>query len=349
MDASARDDDLSEFYRELALLARSELPLPESVEALAAGCADRGFRHALGLVAGELRRGVPLAEAMAGQERFFPAFHRALIRGGEHAGALPEALHEVAEVARRSRAMALDFREIMAYPLVTTWFAITVMLLMMHLYLPSFGQDIQALLEGPLPPFSAALFALASWHRAHGPLVLLIYLVVLGATLWLLSDLRPARRALGRLLRALPGTRRVVSCLDLSRVCGVAGVLMRRGTPLPDVLAAAAPMAEDPALAERLQACRRQCEQGRSLADSLDGDGLPATLILSLRHTREADLPDELEAMRDHYLHLAESTARRVGLLWQVGAILGMALAAGAVILAMFLPMIELYSRMVAD
>jgi len=67
-----------------------------------------------------------------------------------------------------------------------------------------------------------------------------------------------------------------------------------------------------------------------------------------LRHTREADLPDELQAMREHYTHLAEATARRVGFFWQVGAVLGMGFAAGAVIVAMFLPMVELYRYMVA-
>ena len=69
-------------------------------------------------------------------------------------------------------------------------------------------------------------------------------------------------------------------------------------------------------------------------------------LALSLRHTREADLPDELDAMREHYAQQADATARRVGIVWQISAILGMGLAAGAVILAMFMPMIELYRRM---
>jgi type II secretory pathway component PulF len=237
----------------------------------------------------------------------------------------------------------------MAYPLATTWFAITVMLLMMRLYLPGFGQDIQALLETSLPPFSAILFGLAEGVRNHWFAVATVYVFVLAGVVWLFSELRDARRLLQRLLGVLPGTRGVVACLDLARVCGVSSVLLRRGTPLPEVFAVSAGMAQDPALAQRLDSLRQQCEAGRSLQESADTEGLPANLALCLRHTRAADLPDELEAMREHYTRLADSTARRVGIVWQVGAILGMGLAAGAVILAMFMPLIELYRRMAVN
>jgi type II secretory pathway component PulF len=339
-------DELTEFYRELALLVRSDLPLPESLEAIASGCAERGFRQALDAVASEVRRGTALSAALDDHARHFPEFHRALIRTGERAGALPEALHEVAEVAQRHRAMGLDFREIVAYPLATTWFAISLMLIMLRYYLPGFGEDIRALTETPLPPFSAGLFGLADWVQTHGALVLPVYLLAIAAVVWLFSEHRTARRALHRLLGLLPGTRDVVGALDLARVCGVCAALMRRGMPLPEVLAVTAGMAAEPRLAGRLEAVRRDCEAGRSLGDSAAAAGLPASLTLSLRHTRPEDLPAEIDALREHYAHLAEATARRVGILWQVGAVLGMGLAAGGVIIAMFTPMAELYRNM---
>ena len=347
MATSGSRDELTEFYRQLALLTRSDLPLPESVEAVAAGCGERGLRAALGQVADEVRRGRPLSEALAPHERFFPEFHRALIRHGERAGALPEALYEVADVARRQRSLGLDFREIMAYPLATTWFAVTVLLVMMRVYLPGFGRDMEALMEAPLPPFSAVLFALAEIVSSHWLPVVVAYLLILAATVWLLSDQRVARRLLHRLLAILPGTRGIVGCLDVARVCGVSAVLLRRGTPLPEVLAVSAGMASDRELAQRLDLMRQQCEAGRSLHESAEVEGLPATLALALRHTRETDLPEELQAMREHYTQLAETTARRVGFFWQVGAVVGMGCTAGAVIVAMFLPMIELYRYMV--
>jgi type IV pilus assembly protein PilC len=349
MSASSPRDELTEFYRELALLVRSDLPLPESVEAIAGGCAERGFRQALDAVASEVRRGAALSTAMDDHARHFPEFHRALIRSGERAGALPEALHEVAEVAQRHRALSLDFREIVAYPLATTWFAVTVLLVMLRYYLPGFGEDIRALLEAPLPPFSALLFGLAEWVQSHGLAVLALYLLAASATVWLLSEQGSARRLLHRLLGLLPGTRDVIGSLDLARVCGVCAALMRRGLPLPEVLAAAAGMAAERRLAGRLEAMRRDCEAGRSLGESATAAGLPASLTLSLRHTRPEDLPAEIDALREHYAHLAEASARRAGILWQVGAVLGMGLAAGGVIIALFMPMAELYRHMVIE
>ena len=341
-------DEVLEFYRELSLLTRSSLPLPESIDALASGVARRDFRTALRSVAEETRRGAPLADALSSQPRYFPSFHAALIRAGEHAGALPEALHEVAEIAHRNRTMGLDFREIIAYPAVTIGFALSVLMLMMIYYLPDFGRDMGELLEAPLPPVSAALFAVSDIVSRHRVVAGTSWALILGGGLWLFSGTRGARNALQRILRHLPGTRQVVECLDLARVCGISSVLIARDTPMPDVMSIAASMTESPTLAEQLHGIARQCEQGHGWNDESAFANLPKTLALALRHTPEENLAREMEAMCEHYLDVATARAKKTGLLWQMGALLVMALLAGGVVITLFAPMIELYWRMTA-
>lgn len=342
-------DELTEFYRQLTLLVRSDLPLPESIAAVAIGCGDRTFRGVLTAVADDVRRGVPLAEALRPHPRFFPEFHVALIRSGERSGTLPDVLHEVAAIARRERAMALDVREIVAYPLLTSGFALLVLLMLLRFYLPGFGQAMTALLAVPLPWFSAVLFGVADLVVAHWPLVLAVYGLGAATVVWLLGSGRSARRTLLRVLARLPGTRRILDSLDLARICGVSAVLVGKGAPLPEVLAVASGMTGNPAFAAGLDAARRECEAGRTLdEDAAALATLPQSVILCLQHRREGALAAELETLREYYVELATDTAHQVGLAWQLAAIGGMALVVGAVILAIFMPLIELYQSMAA-
>ena len=90
-----RQEEFTEFYRQLALLLRAQLPLPESVRSLAASCRDRRVRAVLDQVADDVGNGLPLADALRRHAREFPAFHLRLVGAAEQAGTLPHVLFAV--------------------------------------------------------------------------------------------------------------------------------------------------------------------------------------------------------------------------------------------------------------
>ena len=103
----------------------------------------------------------------------------------------------------------------------------------------------------------------------------------------------------------------------------------------------------DPGLKRALEELRQRCATGLSLARAAeDGDALPGSLRVALTCVRDADLADEIDALRDFYLEQAEAAARRVAFLWQGIAFALMVAIAASVVFAMFMPMIQLYQQM---
>lgn len=335
--------EIAEFYRQLALLVRANLPLPESMHSLAASCENREFRTALERIAAEVDRGVPLAEALRPHRQIFPAFQTQLIAAAARAGMLPEVLFEIARLARFQYALTEQVRTFAVYPLFTVLVAGALLLVMFRFIVPGVAEMVPELTEGArLPWFSVAVFGLAAFVVRVWLLLVPLYLIAAGYALWLMSQHPASQLQLRRIVARLPGAETIMRQLDWARFCGVGSVLIARQMPLPQVFALTAEMLENPGLADGLRRIGTNAAAGRPLAEVLEGEGwFPEATRLVLTHTPEAALPGQLEALRREFEEQAAMAARKATAFWEMALVLVMVLSAAGVVFALFLPLIQ--------
>jgi len=343
-----RQDELVEFYRQLSLLVRSDLPLPGSLDGLARECENREFKAVLRALTEDAERGLPLTEAMRRHPRFFPPFHVRMVRAGEKAGTLSEVLVEVAEAARFSHSLVERVRDLVAYPVFTTVFALGVFLTMLRFVVREFGIMYRELVETSIPLACEAVFRASEAATLFwGPAVTL-YVGAILVVLWFFSGQLAAQRLLRRVVSRLPGAHGILADVDAARLCGMWSVLTARQVPLVEALEISADMTEGRELSAALLRVRDRCAAGTLLPDAVEvEDEFPGTIKLSLVHAREKSLPEELDSLKDFYAERATQAMTRVGSIWELSALLAMALVVAGVILAMFLPLIELNRQMI--
>lgn len=343
-------DELIEFYRQLALLVNSSLPLPEGLAGLARSCGDRRFARVLDTVAADAGAGRPLGEALARHPGVFSPFHAALVRSGERAGILPQALAEVVRLAQFNRDLVLRVREIAFYPLLVIVLAVGVCLLLLRFVLGDMGRMMAELVGsagGGLPAFSRLLFAGADGvARFWWPLAVLYVAAIVGLA-WLFGPHPAARHALWQMVARLPGMGRVLWFADLARCCGLWAVFVRHQAPFPDALEVTAALVETPALRAALATAVERCRTGQDPGDALAGSGaLPENVLFAFRHTPEAELAKTLDDLRDDYLENLRVAARRTAVFWETGGFLFMAMVVGGMILSLFAPLWQCLARM---
>jgi type II secretory pathway component PulF len=106
-------------------------------------------------------------------------------------------------------------------------------------------------------------------------------------------------------------------------------------------------MVLDSRLRCQVAAVRHRCAEGTTLADAArQSENLPAALRLALIHTPEGRLPEELAALHDFYTDQANTAAQRATFTWQVITFVTMACITAGAVMAMFMPMIQLYQQM---
>lgn len=112
------DVQSASFCHLFSLLVERDVPLPEALEAAGSASADDALAKECRRIADELRKGVPLSQAMRSSQRL-PAFTRWMLSAGQTQGALPSVMATLADVYRlRAQSRIELFR--MSAPLILT-------------------------------------------------------------------------------------------------------------------------------------------------------------------------------------------------------------------------------------
>lgn len=347
MKQSGTNETVIEFYRQLELLVRSRLPLPEALTGMRQHMPSREFRSILETVISDLRDGMPLSKALGKYPNVFEEIPRRLIEIGEERDILEVVLHDIVQLAEQRRRITVDLREIAAYPALTILVAMILVLSLLRFYIPEFGHSVQELLETPLPAYSAAVVHAGEMVTALWQPILFAMAAAVVAAIWLFSDTRSAQRAIWKTLAHAPLGAVAANAHELARLCTVWSVFTRRGEPLPVILDLTGRMTENPSLARQLLLWKKQCENGKSLRECAETENTdtPAILATVLRTTREEALAEELGCMGTYYAEEAQVAVQRFKLWWQVVTFSIMALVVAFCIVSMFMPVIQLYRQ----
>jgi len=337
-------DELIEFYRQLSLLAKANLPLPQSLQSLARDCRSRRLAPVIASLADDVGNGVPLSDALARRGDVFSPLHVHIIAAGERGGVLMEALREAAEIGRFERRQAQQLRETASYPVVTFVIATGVLLAVLRFVVPGMAQAFAEMMGMVrLSGLSLLVFRVSEVVCRAGLVPFALYLAGTAGLVWLAFGGSTSDRILGGVLRALPGSASVVHLLDNARAAGLFSVLFARQTPADQALMIVADTTRSRKLATAFARSADACASGRSLPASVAGEhALPDSLRLVLSTSAEADMPSQLQALQELYVEQAEITMRRLAVFWELAVVCATTTFVGLIILSLFLPLIRL-------
>jgi type II secretory pathway component PulF len=298
--------ELAVAFRSLASLVGAGVPLAKALGATQP--LTRGpLRAALESTARLLVEGQSLAGALARQDIAFPGVVLGIIRAGERAGCLPQALDEAASQLEREVELNGRVRQALAYPLVLLATGTASVVIIGVVVVPRFAALLGELGQA-LPASTRLLLAATGAVARWGP----AFLVAGAAGGWALH--RWAHSPGGRLrlhewLLGLPLVGAIRHGLAAGRFGHSLAALLGAGTPILGALDAAGSHVGDAAVASRVAAARERVAEGQPLAASLAGTNALPPLPLQLLAVGEAS--GELAVMAGRAGRLAAADAER--------------------------------------
>ena len=265
---------LSHFSRHLAAATRMGMPLHGAVGVLATEVPRMRFRWVLERVARRLEEGNLLSEAIA-DERLFPHHMRILIAAGEKGGALPETLDQLSEQLDTSFQLQAHLQRTWVYPgLVLLLVEINIMVFLV-VALPQTTRVFTELTNGNLPPFFAVVRGLASFLAVALALLFAFWLTVQVS----LSRISASLGWADWVRLHLPGFRRLHRYVEAARTCRMLGLLLSRGSTLPEAAELVAQSSGSPRMAVALRRVRERIDRGVSFSEALEGEPFPSSLV----------------------------------------------------------------------
>lgn len=335
---------LAVFTRQLATLVRAGMPIMRSLEVLARQETHAGFRKVLLAIVDTIRSGSSFSDGLSGSPSTFDRLYVNMARAGEAAGVLDTVLERLAGHLEKSARIRGKFLAVLAYPAIISLIATLIMGGLMIGVVPIFQATFLTLLSGkPLPWLTQTVVDVAEGMRHHLP-AFGGGLASLALLLWRIRRSRIGADATDRLLLRLPILGDLFRKAAVARFTRTFGTLLASGVPILQALTITRNAIGNTQVARAIDAVHDRVREGADVAGPLGRTGIFPNMVLSMVEVGEETgrLPDMLARIAEIYDEEVDNAVAALMSLLEPLLIVLMALGVGIIVIAMFLPMMEL-------
>ncbi|MEM1268679.1 MAG: type II secretion system F family protein [Bacteroidota bacterium] len=333
---------LPAFTRVFSVMIGARLTVVEALDAARAATPGRRMQHILGQVEADVRRGRALSDALAAHPKTFDALYVGLVRVGEAAGVLDDALRRLADGLDRQQTLRRKVRSALAYPALVILVAVLAVGFFLVEIVPTFAgmfSQFGAELPGPTK------LVIRAGHTLSTQAVPLMIGLLLTSAGTVYAGRTPSGRLLWDRVRfRLPFAGALLKKQVLAGWCQTLGTLLAGGVPLAHALELTGRTTPSPLLARDVrrldQAIRRGASFGRQLARSRLFP--PAVAHMLGAGERTARLADMATYVGDHFEQEVEDALDGLTSMIEPLLIAGIGLIVGGLLTALYLPMFDL-------
>lgn len=329
---------LADFCRNLGTLLAAGVPLVRAFRIMAD---ERGLdirtKALYEAVLSDLKRGVPLSDAMSHCAPAFPELLLAMTRSAETTGSIDESFLRMGSYYDREHRMNQQVGNSMMYPLILAVLTVGVLVVLMTFVIPQF-KDMFDQMES-LPFLTELLFSVSDLVAAHWlSMALCIFVLVMG--LRVLMTLPAVRLQWDWLSLHAPLVGKLNRKICTARFARTLSNLYSGGVPIIATLIAARDAVDNTWIASQFDTVLRNVRAGHSLSETLSAvDGFEKKMSASIAVGEETGKLDSLLATISETLdYEAESATKRLVTLLEPLMIVIMAVIVGCVVVAVIMP-----------
>jgi general secretion pathway protein F/type IV pilus assembly protein PilC len=260
---------LTMFYRQLADLLRSGVPLLRSLQLLERLTTSATLKRIVQQVREEVADGARLAEALSDHPYVFSGLAVNMVRAGEEGSFLEDVLKRIALFTEHQQDLKNRAYGAMIYPAFLMAAITLIVACMLVFFVPKFQPLLDRLAEqGELPWPTIALLGFSEIAQNYWPLVVVAIVgFVLAVSKWIKSE--AGRRQIDALVIRAIGIGPVVRSLAIARFCRILGTLLSNGVPILRSLSIAKEATANTVLSRAIGAAAENISEGKSLAEPL--------------------------------------------------------------------------------
>lgn len=340
------DDDVTIMTRQLATLIVAGLPLLRALELIHKQERNLAFKEVLGNIAESVSQGNNLSEALQAHPKVFDRLFVNMVKAGEAGGVLDKVLDRLAKFREKAQRIQKKVKSAMVYPGVVVTVAVVIVYILMVKVVPSF----QKLLDGQktnmpaLTQFVVGISKLLTEFWYVTPVA--IFGIYSGLKAWLGTE--KGKEIFDRIVFKLPKVGGFVQIVAVSRFARTFGTLMASGVPILQSINITRDTLDNVVIAKSLERVHDRVRDGEPLSVPLEQTGVFPQMVTSMIQVGEetGQLPEMLNRVADIYDEEVDNAVTALTSIIEPVLIVFLAVVVGTIVLAMFLPLIALITKM---
>ncbi|MHB1987461.1 MAG: type II secretion system F family protein [Acidimicrobiales bacterium] len=331
--------------RQLATMVSSGLTLVRALGVLADQIESKPLREALVTIRLDVEQGSSLSGAIEKLPKIFPPLYVAMVRAGEVGGQLDTVLLKLSTTLEKQVALRAKVRSAMAYPAIVVCLVVVIVTALMLFVVPIF-KKLFASLHAPLPVPTQIVIDISNVIASIWLLVVIgvIVAAVIAARRYIATP--PGRRRWDAIKLRPPVFGPLAHKVALARFTTTLSSLLSAGVPIIESLDIVAENSGNQIVADALRSAQHGVREGQTLSSSLAQHAVMPVMVTQMIETGEESgaLDSMLEKVSIFYDNEVNATVESLTAILEPLLIVTMGAAIGAIVIAMYLPMFNIYT-----
>ena len=337
---------LTTFTRQLATLVDAGLPLLRGLRVLEKQERNRNLKNILGDLASSIEGGSTFSEALAQHPKVFNRLFINMVKAGELGGVLEVVLKRLAEFSEKAQKIKGKVKAALFYPVAVLIVAVGIMVLLMCFVVPKF-KDVFAGMGVTMPGFTLFVLAVSDVIK-NNILMTMGFLAVVVVLFLLFIKTKFGRRIWDKLKLIMPAVGPVISKVSISRFARTLGTLVSSGVPILQALNIVKETAGNVIIANAVSQVYDAVKECETITATLESSNVFPPMVVSMVDVGEQTgaLPEMLLRIADGYDEEVDNAVAAMTSLLEPIMIIFLAVLVGSIVIAMFLPLIEMIKNL---
>jgi len=338
---------LTTFTRQLATLVDAGLPLLRGLRVLEKQERNPTLKSILGELALSIEGGSTFSEGLAQHPKVFNRLFVNMVKAGELGGVLEVVLNRLSEFMEKAQKIKGKVIAAMFYPIAVLVVATGILMILMIKVIPAFRQVFEGMLEGrQLPAFTRVVLAVSEAVKDH-----IVYtsagVAVFVILFMLFIRTKFGRHVFDKFKLKMPVIGPVISKVAISRFTRTLGTLVSSGVPILQALTIVKETAGNIIISNAVGAVHESVKEGETITAPLEASGVFPPMVISMVDVGEQTgaLPEMLLKIADNYDDEVDNAVSAMTSLLEPIMIVFLAVIVGSIVIAMFLPLIDLMNN----
>ncbi|MCX7957349.1 MAG: type II secretion system F family protein [Endomicrobia bacterium] len=342
-----KSSDLTIFSRQLATLVSSGVPLVQGLSILEEQFESVVFKNIIKAIRTDIESGVSISEAMKKHPKAFSELYIGMIHAGEVGGILDQVLDRLSSYLEAAEELKAKIKGAMMYPIIVSLVAVGAAIVMLTLVVPRFAALFSEM-GAQLPAPTQMLVNLS--HFVKRWIWLFILCGIVGVVIFrkvYSSNYKFALQVDTLLLKA-PIIGGVIQKTAIAKFTRTLGTLVKSGVPILQSLETVAKTAGNKLIEKVIMQARESIREGERISEPLKkSEVFPPMVIQMIAVGEETGALDAmLTKIADFYdREVAAAIEGLTGMIEPL-IIVFLGVVVGGMVVAMYLPMFEITSKM---
>ncbi len=330
------------FTTQLATLQDAGLPIVRSVKILSQQQKPGKFQNNLDEVSEEVEGGSTFSEALSKHPKTFDSLYVSMVKAGEAGGVLDIILNRLAGFMEKSEKLKKKIKGAMIYPVCVLAVATLILVGIMTFVVPSFQSMFDEIGKG-LPALTQMLLTVSNTMRDFW--YLFVFVPIFFILAWKgIASTEAGKRMIDQFKLRMPGFGVIIRKSAISRFCRTLGTLIASGVPILEALKIVKDAIPNHVIQRAIEDVHGSIREGETIAEPLRISGVFDELVVNMIDVGEetGELDKMLIKIADNYESDVDIAVEGLSSIIEPLLIVGMGIAVGFIVVALFLPLIEI-------